>query len=76
MSQIYHIPLKMMYLQGNRDIKPTFFVTGLYTSHYKRSVHQQNQEKAVGRSCFMELLNYFGQTKWKFIDSPPSTIML
>ncbi len=61
MSQRYYITLKMMHLQGSRYIKPTFFVTAIYTVHYKRSVHQQNPEKAVGRSYFMELLNCFGK---------------
>ena len=54
MSQRYYITLKMMHLQGSRYIKPTFFVTAIYTEYYKSSVHQQNQEKTIGRSCFME----------------------
>ena len=66
MSQRYYITLKMMHLQGSRYIKPTFFVTAIYTVHYKRSVHQQNPETAVGRSYFMELLNCFGRRpSWK-----------
>ena len=35
--------VKIMHLQGSRYIKPTFFVTAIYTVHYKRSVHQQNR---------------------------------
>ena len=61
MSQRRHILFKITHLQGSRYIKPTFFVTAIYTEHYKSSVHQQNQEKTVGRSCFMEFLNCFGQ---------------
>ena len=49
------------HLQGSRYIKPTFFVTAIYTVHYKRRVHQQNPEKAVGRSWFMASFHCFAQ---------------
>ena len=59
MSQRRHIQFKIMHLQGSCYIKPTFFVTAIYTEHYKSSVHQQNQEKNCRTVLFYGVFELF-----------------